>query len=88
MADIRTEAQAWAAIERFLLTHESARFELVPPVRGMHDKWRAYFKHRPWISAVATSDLEPNPPVGIGSQVYVAVENLLRFIEKREPIDD
>jgi hypothetical protein len=82
--EFRNEFEAFGAIRAYLSQHPHARFELVPPGRDT-DKWRAYFKLG--ANHMSPFDIEMNPPVGIGSTDYVAIENLLRFTEGRDTID-
>lgn len=88
-SNIRNEFEAFGAIRSYLNRHEGARFELVAPDRNMPTKWRAHFKGVSERLEVIQGfcDVEMNPPVGIGSVDYIAIENLLRFTEGREPID-
>jgi hypothetical protein len=76
----RNEFEAMGAIRNYLAVNTDRFFALEPPRQGV-DQWRAYFSSRYPIG-------ELKPPVGVGSTEYVAIENLLRFTEGREPIDD
>lgn len=79
---LRNEYEAFCAIRNYLAVNVNRRFVLVPPGQGGFDRWRAYFKGRSDIW-----EIEANPPVGVGSTDYMAIENLLRFTENREPLD-
>jgi hypothetical protein len=81
-AGIRNEIEAFGAIRNHCL-QTGDRFELIPPDRREY-RWRAYFKK---TSEELRGRLGSNPSVGIGSVEYVAIENLLRATEGREPID-
>lgn len=83
----RNEFEAMGAIRNHCV-RTGDRFELVPPSPHVTDKWRAYFKKtRTPLDTLDPFWLEHNPAVGVGSTEYVAIENLLRFTEGREPID-
>lgn len=84
--ELRNEFEAFGAIRTHCL-QTGDRFELVPPGPDT-DKWRAYFKKRPWVQPMDTFAIDMNPAVGVGSVDYIAIENLLRFVEGREPIND
>lgn len=88
--EFRNEFEAFGAI-RSHCSQTGDRFELVPPTEGTTDKWRAYFKKRPWATDAqflpGPGAIESNPAVGLGSTDYIAIENLLRFVEGRETID-
>lgn len=87
-SELRNEFEAFGAIRSHCATTLD-RFELVPPSSHTTDKWRAYFKKtRTPLDALDPFWIERNPIVGVGSTDYVAIENLLRFTEGREPIDD
>lgn len=80
---VRDEMARWNGIAVYLSQTPDAWFEFVPPdpARGRH-KWYAWFKTRQdELFAV-----EANPPVGLGTSYAVAVENLLRYVEGKEPI--
>lgn len=81
-AGIRNETEAFGAIRNHCL-QTGDRFELIPPGAAF-GRWRAYFKQ---TSEELRGRLGRNPAVGVGSTEYLAIENLLRFIEGREPID-
>lgn len=85
--EFRNEFEAFGAIRSYLGQHPESRFELVPPDRQMPNQWRAYFKDSSRVVGEFPFEIEMNPPVGIGSTDYIAIENLLRFTEGREPID-
>jgi hypothetical protein len=102
-AGVRNEFEAFNAIRSYLSQHPGSRFELVPPHNGFHQwrayfkgtsrcdcegpyEPQGLPDHHPNCS-VAPFGIETNPPVGIGSADYVAIENLLRFVEGRDTID-
>jgi hypothetical protein len=86
----RNEVEQFGAIRNHC-AQTGDRFELVPPFAGTTDKWRAYFKKRLWATDAqylpGPGNIESNPAVGVGSTEHLAVENLLRLVEGREPID-
>jgi hypothetical protein len=80
---IRNEFEAFSAIRTHCL-QTGDRFELIPPGPAFC-RWRAYFKK---TSEELRGRLDNGPSVGIGSVDYIAIENLLRFTEGRDPIND
>jgi hypothetical protein len=87
-AGFRNETEAMAEIRNHC-ARTGYRFELVPPASGVTNMWRAYFK-KPRVPSDLPYEpfaIEHNPAVGVGSEYYVAIENLLRFVEGREPVD-
>lgn len=81
-AGVRNEVEAFGAIRNYLAVNPGRVFSLVPPNRYF-DMWRAYFEAMPGHDIKP----EPTPPVGVGMVDYIAVENLLRFVEGKEAID-
>jgi len=79
---IRLEAQAFNDIRNYLDKNRDRIFSIMAPDSNFYH-WRAYFS-----SKVGDWDgFDLNPPMGVGADQYIAIENLLRFVEEREPID-
>jgi hypothetical protein len=86
--EVRNDFEAFGAIRSYLAMNPGRYFELIPPlpVAKINDKWFAYFKRRV-AGKFNPGDIDIRPPVGVGSTDTIAIENLLRFTEGREPID-
>lgn len=78
---LRNEFELMGAIRSYLVQNPERRFELIPPGRGW-SYWSAWFTRAP------KPDIDLHPPTGIGSTDQVAMENLLRFTEGKEPISE
>lgn len=84
---LRNEFETWYSIRNHC-ARTCDRFELVPPERGVTDKWRAYFKKTRTPPEIPDPFwIERHPVVGVGSTERIAIENLLRATEGKEPID-
>jgi hypothetical protein len=81
---IRTPDQMWFCVQNYVAQHSQTFFKLVPPDR-FSPQWRAWFCT---YRSSGSLDLPLHEPLGLGSNMWVAIENLLRAVEGTEVIEN